>query len=45
MLDAHKNLFIDLAARVPEIGRIDANHDPKRPQAWSAPLPGSGARR
>ena len=34
MLDAHKNLYIDLAARVPEIGRVDANHDPKRLRAF-----------
>ena len=34
MLDAHKNLYIDLAARVPEIGRVDANHDPKRMRAF-----------
>jgi predicted TIM-barrel fold metal-dependent hydrolase len=30
MLERHKNLYVDTAARVPEIGRIDANHDPKR---------------
>ena len=34
MLDRHKNLFIDTAARVPEIGRIDANHDPARMRAF-----------
>ncbi len=34
MLDAHKNLYIDLAARVPEIGRVDATHDPKRLRAF-----------
>jgi predicted TIM-barrel fold metal-dependent hydrolase len=34
MLDAHKNLMIDLAARVPEIGRVDANHDPVRLRAF-----------
>jgi predicted TIM-barrel fold metal-dependent hydrolase len=34
MLDAHKNLYIDLAARIPEIGRVDANHDPVRMRAF-----------
>jgi predicted TIM-barrel fold metal-dependent hydrolase len=34
MLDAHKNLYIDLAARIPEIGRIDANHDPVKLRAF-----------
>lgn len=34
MLDKYKNLYIDLAARVPEIGRVDANHDPKRLRAF-----------
>ncbi len=34
MLDAHKNLYIDLAARIPEIGRTDTNHDPKRMRAF-----------
>jgi predicted TIM-barrel fold metal-dependent hydrolase len=34
MLDKYKNLYIDLAARVPEIGRIDANHDPQRLRAF-----------
>ena len=34
MLTRHKNLMIDTAARVPEIGRIDANHDPARLRAF-----------
>lgn len=34
MLDRHKNLYIDTAARVPEIGREDANHDPARMRAF-----------
>jgi len=34
MLDRHKNLVIDTAARVPEIGRVDANHDPGRMRAF-----------
>jgi predicted TIM-barrel fold metal-dependent hydrolase len=34
MLDAHKNLYVDLAARIPEIGRIDANHDPAKLRAF-----------
>jgi predicted TIM-barrel fold metal-dependent hydrolase len=29
MLERHKNLYIDTAARIPEIGREDANHNPK----------------
>ena len=34
MLDRYKNLYVDLAARVPEIGRVDANHDPARMRAF-----------
>jgi predicted TIM-barrel fold metal-dependent hydrolase len=34
MLDAHPNLYIDTAARIPEIGRRDANHDPARLRAF-----------
>ena len=34
MLERHKNLYIDTAARVPEIGREDANHDPVRMRAF-----------
>ena len=34
MLDRHKNLVIDTAARVPEIGRVDANHDSDRMRAF-----------
>lgn len=34
MLDRHKNLYVDTAARVPEIGRVDANHDPQRMRAF-----------
>lgn len=34
MLDKHRNLYIDTAARVPEIGRVDANHDPVRMRAF-----------
>jgi predicted TIM-barrel fold metal-dependent hydrolase len=30
MLERHRNLYVDTAARVPELGREDANHDPKR---------------
>jgi predicted TIM-barrel fold metal-dependent hydrolase len=34
MLDRHKNLYIDTAARIPEIGRVDANHDARRMRAF-----------
>jgi predicted TIM-barrel fold metal-dependent hydrolase len=34
MLDKHPNLMIDTAARVPEIGRVDANHDAGRMRAF-----------
>ena len=34
MLDRHKNLMIDTAARLPEIGRVDANHDAGRMRAF-----------
>jgi predicted TIM-barrel fold metal-dependent hydrolase len=34
MLDQHRNLFIDTAARIPEIGRVDANHDASRMRAF-----------
>lgn len=34
MLAAHRNLYIDTAARVPEIGRVDANHDAGRMRAF-----------
>jgi predicted TIM-barrel fold metal-dependent hydrolase len=34
MLDRHRNLYVDTAARVPEIGRVDANHDPTRMRAF-----------
>jgi predicted TIM-barrel fold metal-dependent hydrolase len=34
MLDRHRNLYVDTAARVPEIGRVDANHDPDRMRAF-----------
>ena len=34
MLDKHKNLYIDTAARVPEIGRVDARHDAGRMRAF-----------
>ena len=34
MLDAHKNLYVDTAARVPEIGRVDARHDAARMRAF-----------
>ena len=34
MLDKHPNLYIDTAARVPEIGRVDARHDPARMRAF-----------
>jgi predicted TIM-barrel fold metal-dependent hydrolase len=34
MLDQHANLMIDTAARVPEIGRVDARHDAQRMRAF-----------
>jgi predicted TIM-barrel fold metal-dependent hydrolase len=34
MLDAHPNLYIDTAARIPEIGRRDERHDPARMRAF-----------
>jgi predicted TIM-barrel fold metal-dependent hydrolase len=34
MLDRHRNLYIDTAARVPEIGRVDARHDAGRMRAF-----------
>jgi predicted TIM-barrel fold metal-dependent hydrolase len=34
MLDKYKNLYIDTAARVPEIGRVDARHDAARMRAF-----------
>jgi predicted TIM-barrel fold metal-dependent hydrolase len=34
MLDRYKNLNIDTAARVPEIGRVDARHDATRMRAF-----------
>jgi predicted TIM-barrel fold metal-dependent hydrolase len=34
MLDKHKNLYVDTAARVPEIGRVDARHDAGRMRAF-----------
>jgi predicted TIM-barrel fold metal-dependent hydrolase len=34
MLDKYPNLYIDTAARVPEIGRIDKNHDAARLRAF-----------
>lgn len=34
MLDRHKNLMIDTAARLPEIGRVDARHDAARMRAF-----------
>jgi predicted TIM-barrel fold metal-dependent hydrolase len=34
MLERHRNLNIDTAARLPEIGRVDANHDPVRMRAF-----------
>ncbi len=34
MLDRHPNLVVDTAARIPEIGRVDARHDPKRMRAF-----------
>jgi predicted TIM-barrel fold metal-dependent hydrolase len=34
MLDQHPNLVVDTAARVPEIGRVDANHDADRMRAF-----------
>lgn len=33
MLDKYKNLYVDTAARVPEIGRVDARHDAARMRA------------
>ena len=34
MLDKYKNLYVDTAARVPEIGRVDRFHDPERMRAF-----------
>ncbi len=34
MLARHRNLYIDTAARIPEIGRVDANHDATRMRAF-----------
>jgi predicted TIM-barrel fold metal-dependent hydrolase len=34
MLDKYKNLVIDTAARIPEIGRVDARHDAARMRAF-----------
>ncbi len=34
MLARHKNLYIDTAARIPEIGRVDARHDAARMRAF-----------
>jgi len=34
MLERHRNMVIDTAARVPEIGRVDANHDAGRMRAF-----------
>jgi predicted TIM-barrel fold metal-dependent hydrolase len=34
MLDKHKNMYVDLAARVPEIGRVNKTHDPVRMRAF-----------
>jgi predicted TIM-barrel fold metal-dependent hydrolase len=34
MLDKHKNLYVDTAARVPEIGRVDARHDAAKMRAF-----------
>jgi predicted TIM-barrel fold metal-dependent hydrolase len=34
MLDKHKNLYVDTAARVPEIGRVDARHDAAHMRAF-----------
>ena len=34
MLDKYPNLYIDTAARVPEIGRVDARHDAARMRAF-----------
>jgi predicted TIM-barrel fold metal-dependent hydrolase len=34
MLDRYPNLIIDTAARIPEIGRVDARHDPARMRAF-----------
>ena len=34
MLDKHPNLVVDTAARVPEIGRVDANHDAGKLRAF-----------
>ena len=39
MLDEHTNMYIDTAARVPEIGRVDANHDAERMRAFFEQLP------
>jgi predicted TIM-barrel fold metal-dependent hydrolase len=39
MLERHKNLYIDTAARVPEIGRIDQNHDPAKMRAFFERFP------
>ena len=36
MLDRHPNMYVDTAARVPEIGRVDANHDAARLRAFFA---------
>lgn len=33
MLDKYKNLYVDTAARIPEIGRVDARHDAARMRA------------
>lgn len=34
MLDKYRNLNVDTAARIPEIGRVDANHDAARMRAF-----------
>lgn len=34
MLERHRNLYVDTAARVPEIGRADANHGAERMHAF-----------
>jgi len=34
MLDKYKNLYVDTAARVPEIGRVDARHDAAKMRAF-----------
>jgi predicted TIM-barrel fold metal-dependent hydrolase len=34
MLEKYKNLMIDTAARIPEIGRVDARHDAARMRAF-----------